>query len=85
MSTKKFLFSSHTQYVSRNNTKFESLSINYGVAKGSVFGPLLFLIYINDLSNGLNKSSDDATIYTKHKNTYLLCNILTIDLKNVIE
>ena len=48
------------------------------------------IIYINDLSNCLNKSSailyaNVATLYTKHDNIYLLCDILTLDLKNVNE
>ena len=48
----------------------EFCDITYGVPQGSVLGPILFLLFINDISNfavegcELNMYADDVIIYT---------------------
>ena len=61
------------QFVSINSCASENiLDILHGVPQGSILGPLLFLIYINDFKNCLKFSeafmfADDTTLLFKEK------------------
>ena len=76
------------QYLKYNNYQSELINISTGVEQGSILGPLLFSICINDLitvSDKLNfiMYADDTTIYSNLKDFDPTC--IEADITNELE
>ena len=84
----KSYLSNRQQYVLNDKNKSSMLNIRCGVPQGSILGPLLFLIYINDITKSSSTISfilfaDDTNILYSHKHLTELINTLNTELINV--
>ena len=61
----KLYLSNRSQFASVNGIDSEIENIGIGVPQGSCLGPLLFLIYINNLPNIVNNVSQLITCHDK--------------------
>ena len=85
----KWLYSYLTdrfQKVSLNGSSSEYCKITCGVPQGSILGPLLFLLYINDMHKSIRHSlvhhfADDTNLLCSHKDPKVLRKRMNEDLK----
>jgi hypothetical protein len=84
----KDYLSGRTQYVKVNGEKSKPRMVLCGVPQGSILGPLLFIIYVNDLPDILEKLeatifADDTTLVTYAKDVDSLEKTANQELKIV--
>ena len=74
------------QYVKYKHIESDTLEMVCGVPQGSVLGPLLFIIYTNDLPQNIKTAkcilfADDTTIYQSSNNILHLYTIMNSELE----
>ena len=77
-------------YVTYNNVKSDKENVKCGVPQGSILGPLLFLLYINDLTTLTTTSlsvlfADDTNIFLSGKNLQSISMTLNEQLTAIYE
>ena len=79
------------QVASSGKTEYsEYQTVNYGTPQGSCLGPLIFLLFTNDLYSHLNHCAsilfaDDTTLYKVHRNLTYLKWCLQDDMNTLVD
>ena len=86
----KSYLTDRVQYVTYNGIQSSPKHIKCGVPQGSILGPLLFLIYINDLPNVCDNTmpflfADDTNLFISGRNSQKLYEAANIDLNVIAE
>ena len=85
-----FLTHNRAFFVSLDNEFSKAGTINCGIPQGSMLGPFLFLLYINDIPQTLSDShtyltADDTSIFYQHKHLAEIESVLNKESVNVCE
>ena len=86
----KSYLTNRKQFVSIEGVNSNLATIEFGVPQGSVLGPLLFLIYINDLHKAIKFSTtrhfaDDTNLLIKNNSLKQLKKHLNHDLRELVK
>ena len=86
----KSYLTNRQQFTAVNNQPSELSSNEFGVSEDSILGPLLFLIYINDLSKAIKFSSlqhfaDDTSILYISLSLKVVNKKINHDLSNLVQ
>ena len=84
----KDYLSNRKQYVYYNSCKSKDKNITCGVPQGSILGPLLFILYVNDIINTTKVLkfvlfADDTTITYSHTDILSKFDLINNELKEV--
>ena len=77
----KSYLSNRKQYVNYKNNSSDTLNVNIGIPQGSILGPLVFILYINNLHNVSDKLTllqfaDDSSFFVSGRSLPELFNVL---------
>ena len=85
----KSYLSEREQRVVMNGVYSDWGHLNSGVPQGSVLGPLLFLVYVNDLENGIKSSikffADDTSLFSIVQDPKISAEDLNYDLQLIAQ
>ena len=78
------------EFTSGNGCEFNMRQLKYGVPQGSVLGPLLFILFINDLNlavqySSVHQFSDDTNLLDVEKSLKRLNKKVNRNLKLTVE